>query len=51
MLSQIGYGLGLLFIIPLGDKINKKNLVTGQILLLLLLWSFLALGIILKRVK
>jgi predicted MFS family arabinose efflux permease len=35
MLSQIGYGLGLFFITPLGDKINKKNLViTLQILLL-----------------
>jgi len=27
MLSQIGYGIGLFFIIPLGDKINKKNLI------------------------
>jgi len=27
LLSQIGYGLGLFFIIPLGDKINKKNLI------------------------
>lgn len=35
MLSQIGYGLGLFFITPLGDKLNKKNLViTLQILLM-----------------
>jgi MFS family permease len=27
MLSQIGYGLGLFFITPLGDKMNKKRLV------------------------
>ena len=27
MLSQIGYGLGLFFITPLGDKINKKKLI------------------------
>jgi predicted MFS family arabinose efflux permease len=27
MLSQIGYGLGLFFITPLGDKVNKKNLI------------------------
>jgi predicted MFS family arabinose efflux permease len=27
MLSQIGYGLGLFFITPLGDKLNKKKLI------------------------
>ena len=27
MLSQIGYGIGLFFLIPLGDKINKKKLI------------------------
>ncbi|MBD2614476.1 MFS transporter [Nostoc punctiforme FACHB-252] len=27
VLSQIGYGLGLFFLIPLGDKINKKKLI------------------------
>lgn len=35
VLSQSGYGLGLFFIIPLGDKVNRK----GLILLLLLLLS------------
>lgn len=27
MLSQIGYGLGLFFLTPLGDKLNKKKLI------------------------
>lgn len=27
MLSQIGYGFGLFFITPLGDKVNKKTLI------------------------
>jgi predicted MFS family arabinose efflux permease len=27
MLSQIGYGLGLFFITPLGDKVDKKKLI------------------------
>lgn len=43
MLSQIGYGLGLFFIIPLGDKINKKNLIITLLILLiatLLLMTF-----------
>jgi predicted MFS family arabinose efflux permease len=36
MLSQIGYGLGLFFITPLGDKVNKKNLILSlQVMLLL----------------
>ncbi len=34
MLCQIGYGLGLFFIIPLGDKINKKRLILTLLLLL-----------------
>jgi predicted MFS family arabinose efflux permease len=29
MLSQIGYGLGLFFIIPLGDKVDKRKLILG----------------------
>lgn len=36
MLSQIGYGIGLFFLTPLGDKFNKKQLiVTLQTLLLI----------------
>jgi predicted MFS family arabinose efflux permease len=34
MLSQIGYGLGLFFLTPLGDKINKKKLIISLQLLL-----------------
>jgi predicted MFS family arabinose efflux permease len=40
MLSQIGYGLGLFFITPLGDKVNKKNLI---LLLLIVLFAALCL--------
>ncbi len=29
VLSQAGYGLGLFFIIPLGDKTNRKKLIIG----------------------
>lgn len=39
ILSQIGYGLGLFFITPLGDKINKKKLIIVlQIFLLISLF-------------
>ncbi|MFZ4929101.1 MFS transporter [Chryseobacterium sp. Mn2064] len=27
MLSQLGYGLGMFFLLPLGDKMNRKNLI------------------------
>ena len=40
MLSQIGYGLGLFFITPLGDKVNKKSLI---IILLAVLFFVLLL--------
>ncbi len=43
MLSQVGYGLGLFFLTPLGDKINKKKLIISlQIMLVaaLLLVTF-----------
>lgn len=40
MLTQAGYGLGLFFITPLGDKINRKNLI-------LTLLSFLVLTLLL----
>ncbi len=36
MLSQVGYGLGLFFITPLGDKINKKKLIVSLQLLLII---------------
>lgn len=34
VLSQAGYGLGLFFITPLGDKINRKKLIVGLMVLL-----------------
>lgn len=30
MLTQVGYGLGLLFIVPLGDLIDRRRLIIGQ---------------------
>ncbi|ELH1434776.1 TPA: MFS transporter, partial [Raoultella ornithinolytica] len=33
-LTQIGYAVGLLFIVPLGDLVNRKYLVITQLLLL-----------------
>ncbi|TWR27162.1 MFS transporter [Mucilaginibacter achroorhodeus] len=27
MFAQLGYGLGMFFLIPLGDKVNRKNLI------------------------
>jgi predicted MFS family arabinose efflux permease len=29
MLTQLGYGLGMFFVIPLGDKLRRKNLILG----------------------
>ncbi|MFT3740617.1 MAG: MFS transporter [Breznakibacter sp.] len=44
MLSQIGYGIGLFFITPLGDKANKKDLVVilQSLLIATLLFIFFA---------
>ncbi len=36
MLTQAGYGLGLFFITPLGDKINRKKLILTLLTLLVL---------------
>ncbi|TWV15684.1 MFS transporter [Bacteroidaceae bacterium HV4-6-C5C] len=41
MLSQIGYGLGLFFITPLGDKFNKKSLIIGLQALLFIALTFI----------
>ncbi len=43
VLSQVGYGLGLFFLIPLGDKINKKTLILcllGCLFCLLIFMTF-----------
>ncbi|MEI6948351.1 MFS transporter [Paraflavisolibacter sp. H34] len=34
LLTQVGYGLGLFFIVPLGDKLDKKRLILSLLLLL-----------------
>jgi predicted MFS family arabinose efflux permease len=48
MLTQIGYGLGLFFITPLGDKISRKRLIIILLSLLdiVLLLMFTAVNII-----
>ncbi|MDP9841605.1 MFS transporter [Streptosporangium lutulentum] len=33
-LTQLGYGLGLFFIVPLGDLLNRRRLIVTQLLLL-----------------
>src|ERR1700694_5804544 len=33
-LTQVGYGLGILLIVPLGDILPRKRLVTGKLALL-----------------
>ncbi|MEU8542056.1 MFS transporter [Streptomyces sp. NPDC048717] len=33
-LTQIGYGLGLFFLVPLGDMVDRRRLVVGQLLLM-----------------
>jgi predicted MFS family arabinose efflux permease len=43
MLSQLGYGLGMFFLLPLGDKLNRKNLILllcGLLIVTLTLFAF-----------
>lgn len=44
VLSQTGYGLGLFFLIPLGDKVNRKKLVLLLLSLLILFLLFTAVA-------
>jgi Arabinose efflux permease len=50
MLAQIGYGLGLFFLVPLGDKINKKNLILTLLSLLFVLLVLMALSFSIQEV-
>lgn len=43
MLAQFGYGLGMFFLLPLGDKLNRKNLILllcGLLVLSLIMVSY-----------
>ncbi|MEH2135390.1 MFS transporter [Nostoc sp.] len=41
VLTQVGYGLGIFFLIPLGDKINKKKLILSLLTCLFCLLIFM----------
>ncbi|WP_241657644.1 MFS transporter [Flavobacterium cerinum] len=43
MLSQLGYGLGMFFLLPLGDKVNRKKLILLLCALLVLTLFFITL--------
>lgn len=45
MLSQIGFGLGLFFITPLGDKVNRKKLILTLLSLLFIALLFMATAV------
>lgn len=42
MLSQLGYGLGMFFLLPLGDKVNRKKLILGICALLFVMLLIVA---------
>lgn len=42
--TQIGYGFGLLLVVPLGDLLNRRRLIVGQSLLSAIALSFVALS-------
>ncbi|AVH70997.1 MFS transporter [Nostoc sp. 'Lobaria pulmonaria (5183) cyanobiont'] len=44
VLSQVGYGFGLFFLIPLGDKINKKTLILSLLICLFCLLIFMTVS-------
>lgn len=43
MLSQLGYGLGMFFLLPLGDKVNRKKLILLLCALLVFTLFFITL--------
>lgn len=43
-LSQVGYGFGLLLLVPLGDLLNRRRLIVGQTLLSALALLMIALA-------
>lgn len=43
MVTQIGYAMGLFFIVPLGDLVNKKKIVCSNFILLIL--SLIVMGL------
>ncbi|MFW0753841.1 MFS transporter [Pseudomonas sp. H11T01] len=43
-LTQVGYGLGLLLLVPLGDLLNRRRLIVGQMLLSVLALVMIALA-------
>jgi predicted MFS family arabinose efflux permease len=43
-LTQIGYGIGLFFIIPLGDKLNRKKLILSLLLALIVSLALMTLA-------
>ncbi|HEX7390669.1 MAG TPA: MFS transporter [Acidiphilium sp.] len=44
MLTQVGYGLGLIFIVPLGDLVDRRRLIIGQGILSVVALVFVALA-------
>jgi len=48
MLTQVGYGLGMFFLLPLGDKVNRKKLILSLLiaLALALVLMFFSKGIV-----
>jgi len=50
MFSQVGYGLGLFFITPLGDKVNKKNLILILLVILFVTLFLIAFAVSITQI-